>query len=235
MKTESRLSPTTPHPSPLKTIHVFDFDGTLTTCDTLLRFITFACGRRAFWWGMLLHAPLLVLMKLGLYDNGRAKERVFQHFFRGMSEAEFNDWCEWFAEAFAYILRPQGMEALRQALADDHQVVVASASIDRWVRPFFATLSPLTPHPSPLITVIGTEIEVREGRLTGRFATPNCYGEEKVHRLRQLFPELSPHQPEANLSPLTPHPSPLVIAYGDSRGDRELLQMADEAHYKPFR
>jgi phosphoserine phosphatase len=26
-----------------------------------------------------------------------------------------------------------------------------------------------------------------------------------------------------------------LVAYGDSRGDRELLAAADEAHYKPFR
>jgi len=25
-----------------------------------------------------------------------------------------------------------------------------------------------------------------------------------------------------------------VIAYGDSRGDREMLEFADEAHYKAF-
>ena len=26
-----------------------------------------------------------------------------------------------------------------------------------------------------------------------------------------------------------------VIAYGDSKGDKEMLEFADEAHYKPFR
>ena len=203
-------------------ICVFDFDGTLTTCDTLLRFIPFACGRWAFWWGMLLHAPLLVLMKLGLYDNGRAKERVFRYFFRGMKESMFNNLCDSFADANDDILRPEGIKTLRQALAEGHEVVVVSASIDRWVRPFFkSNLAPSHPRtPAPSIIIIGTQIEVRDGLLTGRFATPNCYGEEKVRRLRQLFPELSDYH---------------MIAYGDSRGDRELLQMADEVHYKPFR
>lgn len=26
-----------------------------------------------------------------------------------------------------------------------------------------------------------------------------------------------------------------LIAFGDSRGDKELLEYADEGHYKPFR
>ena len=212
-------------------ICVFDFDGTLTTCDTLLRFIPFACGRWAFWWGMLLHAPLLVLMKLGLYDNGRAKERVFRYFFRGMKESMFNNLCDSFADANDDILRPEGIKTLRQALADGHPVFVVSASIDRWVRPFFecrrcengleGDLAPSqTRTPVPSIIIIGTQIEVTDGRLTGRFATPNCYGEEKVRRLRQLFPELSDYH---------------MIAYGDSSGDRELMTLANEAHYKPFR
>jgi phosphoserine phosphatase len=107
-------------------------------------------------------------------------------------------------------------------------VVVVSASIDRWVKPFF----------EPSVIIIGTQIETRDGFLTGRFATPNCYGEEKVRRLRQLFPELA-FGGISHSSLLAPrsskNPRPLVIAYGDSRGDRELLQLADEAHYKPFR
>ena len=48
-------------------VYTFDFDGTLTTRDTLLLFIRFVCGR----WGLIgvlvRYAPLLVLMKLKLY------------------------------------------------------------------------------------------------------------------------------------------------------------------------
>ena len=66
-----------------KRIVCFDFDGTLTTRDTLLLFIRFACGRWAFFWGLLCYAPLLVLMKLRLYHNGKTKQKLFSHFFRG--------------------------------------------------------------------------------------------------------------------------------------------------------
>ena len=193
-------------------ICVFDFDGTLTTCDTLLRFIPFACGRWAFWWGMLLHAPLLVLMKLGLYDNGRAKERVFRYFFRGMKESMFNNLCDSFADANDDILRPEGIKTLRQALAEGHEVVVVSASIDRWVRPFFSNM--------PQVEVTGTQMEVRNGKLTGRFLGENCYGPQKVEKLRALLGDRSHYH---------------LTAFGDSRGDRELLAYADEQHYKPFR
>ena len=68
----------------MKQLFAFDFDGTLTTRDTLIAFIRYTCGTPRFLFGFLLHAPLLVLMKLRLYSNGKAKQRLFSWFFRGM-------------------------------------------------------------------------------------------------------------------------------------------------------
>lgn len=46
-----------------RTVAVFDFDGTLTTKDTLLEFIKFSCGTGKFYFVFLLYIPLLVLME----------------------------------------------------------------------------------------------------------------------------------------------------------------------------
>ena len=46
----------------MKKVYAFDFDGTLTTSDTLLAFIRYAKGMSAFVWGFLRYAHLLVLM-----------------------------------------------------------------------------------------------------------------------------------------------------------------------------
>lgn len=58
-------------------IYAFDFDGTLTTKDTLIEFIRFSKGRVRLFLGFLLFSPLLILMKLHLYPNWKAKQRVF--------------------------------------------------------------------------------------------------------------------------------------------------------------
>ena len=47
-----------------KKIYCFDFDGTLTTSDTLLEFIRYAKGTGRFLMVFLMYSPLLVLMKL---------------------------------------------------------------------------------------------------------------------------------------------------------------------------
>lgn len=195
----------------MKKIVAFDFDGTLTSKDTLLEFIRYAKGAKDFWLGFLQYAHLLVLMKLGLYPNWKAKQKVFAHFFEGMKLEEFNTLCQKFAASSSHLLRPHGIETVRQALNEGAEVLIVSASIDNWVKPFFENQS---------IQVLGTQIEVVDGILTGRFLTKNCYGQEKVNRILTLYP----HREDYHLT-----------AYGDSRGDKELLAFADESHYKPFR
>ena len=188
----------------MKQLFAFDFDGTLTTRDTLIAFIRYACGTSRFLLGFLLHAPLLVLMKLRLYSNGKAKQRLFAWFFRGMPLETFDTLCQSFALSHRHLLRPETVCLLQQALSEGSEVLIVSASIDNWVQPFF-----------PAVTVLGTQIEVIDGRLSGRFLTPNCYGQEKVRRILALHPDRSAYR---------------LTAYGDSRGDRELLAFADEAH-----
>lgn len=188
---------------------VYDFDGTLTKSDSLLGFIRYAGGSRAMLCGFLRHLHLLVLMKLHCYPNYKAKQQVFSYFFRGMDIRQFDGLCRRYAATHRQILRPQGVASLEQDGRAGRQVVIVSASVDNWVQPFF-----------PGVCVLGTQVEVRDGRLTGRFLTPNCYGQEKVRRLLERFPDRGQYR---------------LTAYGDSRGDREMLAFADEAHYKPFR
>ena len=193
----------------MRQIVAFDFDGTLTTKDTLIEFIRYACGTGAFVKGFLRYAHLLVLMRLGLYPNWKAKQNVFSYFFEGMKIEEFDGLCQRFAKDNQHLLRPKGIEAIQQALDKGAEVLIVSASIDNWVQPFFAE-----------VKVLGTQVEVIDGKLSGRFLTKNCYGQEKVNRILALYPNRSEYH---------------LTAYGDSRGDKELLAFADESHYKPFR
>lgn len=193
----------------MKTLYALDFDGTITNCDTLLAFIRYERGTWGLLSVMLRHLPQLILMKLHKYANERVKQQVFSHCFRGMSLSQFDTDCQQFASSHQHILRPAAIQTIQKAISEGHQVVIISASIDNWVRPFV-----------PQAEVLGTQIEVKEGKLTGRFLTPNCYGAEKVRRLRTRFPD---------------YQNAYLIAYGDSRGDYQLLASANESHYKPFR
>lgn len=205
-----------------KKVYLFDFDGTLTCADTLLEFIRYACGRRRFFIGFALFSPLLVLMKLHLYPNYRAKQRLFAWYFKGMSIDNFDLVCRRFAHHNQRLMRHKALDKLREIFHNNETLCVVSASIDNWVRPFFDNISKASRSD---FRVIGTEVEVdTDGVLTGRFRTHNCYGAEKVRRVLEAMPQLKSSRQDF-----------WVVACGDSRGDKELLEFADEAHYKPFR
>jgi len=193
----------------MRRVIVTDFDGTLTTSDTLIEFILYAKGRLKCLTGFILFSPLIVLMKMKLYPNGRVKERLFAHFFRGMRIERFESLGRDFATDSRHLLRSGGLQMVDQADNDGTEVIIVTASIRQWVQPFF-----------PRMRVLATEIEVIDGVITGRFSTPNCYGSEKVHRLRKAIVDREQCH---------------IVAYGDSSGDRAMMQYADESHYKPWR
>ena len=199
-----------------KKIYCFDFDGTLTTSDTLLEFIKYAKGTSRFLMVFLMYSPLLVLMKLHLYPNWKAKQQIFAHLFAGMRIEKFDALCRDFAEESQHLLRPKGITLMHEALVAGAQVFIVSASIDNWVRPFFDIRN------LKGVQVLGTQIEVEDGKLTGRFKSNNCYGKEKVHRIAEVLKSFKRSEYE-------------IEAFGDSRGDKEMLAFADKGHFKPFR
>lgn len=189
-----------------RVVAVFDFDGTLTTKDTLLEFIKFARGKRKFYLGFLLYSPILVLMKLHLYPNWKAKEKIFSYYFRGMNFQNFQELGKSFASVIDDIRREPVIDIMKKHIAEGHDVYVISASIEEWVKPWC--------EQNKIKEVLGTQIEVdAKGQITGKFHSKNCYGQEKVNR----FLEVEPAREEYYL-----------YAYGDSRGDRDMLALANE-------
>lgn len=191
-------------------VYAFDFDGTLTRRDTLIEFIRYACGSRRLFMGLLRFLPVLVLMKMKLYPNWKAKQRVFAWFFKGMSIADFNAHCQAFARDGKHLRRDDGFAIIRRAISEGHRVIIISASIDNWVRPFFDEFG-------EKVVVSCTKIDVRDEVVTGAFLTMNCYGAEKPKRLMGAFPLRETYR---------------TVAFGDSRGDKELLDAADTGYFR---
>ncbi len=194
-------------------LYAFDFDGTITTKDTFIAFIRFVKGDLRTFLGLLLYAPILIMMKLKLYPNWKAKQQLFTYFFKGMNMKEFKLKCNEFARHNKALIRPLALIEIQKALKEGEKVIIITASIDMWVRPFFSELD-------KNIHIVGTKIEEKEGKVTGHFVTRNCYGAEKVNRLKEIMPNRDSYE---------------LISYGDSRGDKELLEYADKGYFKPFR
>ena len=198
-------------------IHTFDFDGTLTTADTMIELIRFVRGTTGLLTGLACLSPFLILMKLGLYPNRRAKDRLLAWFFGGMSEADFNRLCNDFAQARQDLIRPQAIDMIRTLNAKGQQTVIVSASAENWV----SKMAELAFGAET--TVTGTRLEVSNGKITGHIDGANCYGAEKARRIQEYLDSLNISREQC-----------LITAYGDSRGDKEMIDYADKSYYKPF-
>ena len=196
-----------------ETIAVFDFDGTLTRKDTFLEFIKFSKGKWHFYVGFLLFSPLLVAMKLKWLPNWKTKQRLFSYFFKGVSMEQFNNLCVGFGSEIDRMLQPKALETLQSHQKNKNKIVIISASVDNWIRPWA--------EKAGVESIIATQIATdSHGLLTGEFLTKNCYGQEKVNRLLSVFPNRSDYK---------------LLAYGDSRGDKDLIEFADEGFYNIFK
>ncbi len=191
-----------------KIVAAFDFDGTITTKDTLFDFIAFYKGKAKLIGGLIVLSPVLVLYKAGLIKNSFAKQILFSWFFKGENSAVFGQKCSQYAIRISSICKPSVLDKINWHQQNGHSVLIVSASIDRWIRPWA--------HQMGIPDVLGTIPEEKEGKLTGKFRSENCYGKEKVNRLLSLFPDKESYT---------------LYAYGDSNGDKQLLELADYPHF----
>ena len=190
---------------------VFDFDGTITRKDSFRHFLQFAVRKPEYYLGLALLGPALAGYFLRLVPNDVAKQKVFAHFFGGMPAGTFRELAQEYASTrIATIVRPQAIDRIEWHRNRAHTVVVVSASLRSWLGPWCRARG---------VELVSTEVEEENDMLTGRFRTPNCYGSEKVRRLKERF----------DFSAID-----YVYAYGDSAGDRDILALADEKYFRCF-
>lgn len=185
---------------------LFDFDGTITYKDSFIDFIIYAVGYQKFFIGLFSLSHILIKYKLSVIPNWQAKEMVLKYFFRGWDISVFEDKASQYSrERLPRIIRKTSLARIDWHKSQGHQVVVVSASIDRWLKGWCEELG---------LELISTQIEVISGKITGKLLTKNCYGIEKVRRIKEKY-DLGDFEK--------------IFAYGDSSGDRAMFAVADIA------
>jgi len=190
---------------------LFDFDGTITSCDTGALF-----HRKIFGWRRVGFSALSAAIRAVHCADRRQAMKVFffSDFWRGVPRKTFAWLGEAFVEDVERCVRPGALRRLAWHRERGDHVAVVSASVREWLAPWCVLHG--------VDTLLATEMADVGGILTGRLAGKNCRGAEKVRRIRNCFGDSLP--------------SPL-FAYGDSDGDTEMLALAPELQrfFKPFR
>ena len=172
-------------------MNIFDFDKTIYRGDSSFEFLWFNLRRRpAFIVDAMRFVWSVGLYFLGLKTKLEAKEALFGYLpkIKNIDETVADFWQEKQLEKWY----------LKTQQADD---VVISASPRFLIEPFL--------HQAGVQHIITTEVDPK----TGKFLSPNCYGVEKVTRLRAEFPKKH-----------------FARAYSDSLSDLPMLRLVKQAY-----
>lgn len=190
---------------------LFDFDGTISSKDSLWDLIFFAVGWRKFGLGVIYLLPVLLKFKFGLLCNHKAKQAVIGHFFKGWQIADFDTVGIRYAdEKLPDIIKDSAIKRIQWHKRQGHTIVVVSASLENWLGPWCQQQG---------LNLIATRLQVRNKVVTGMFDGPNCSGSEKVRRIKEMY----------DLQRFC-----FIYAYGDSKGDKEMLTLATKQYYRYF-
>jgi len=188
-------------------IAAFDFDGTITRSDSLRNFILQVAGPRRFVLALLCVSPWLIGMVLGLCDRARTKARFLAMTIGGTRQSDLDQAArDYAAGKLLGLVRPDMLLRVAEHRQRGHRLVLVSASPSLYLKYWAAAAG--------FDAVLATELEFVDGCFSGRLAASNCWGPEKVRRLQQWFNGNTPQE---------------MYAYGDSRGDREMLALANHA------
>ncbi len=189
----------------MKKIYLFDFDDTIYKGDSFVHFTFFSQTFINF-----LFFWISVVIQL---SAGKSKSEIKESFFFRFKDMRVNDFkilCKnFYIKKIKKNIKESFIKYLKKIEKDD-QIVIVSASIGDYIEPFCKEQN---------IHLISTELEIRNNKLTGIFKTPNCKGTEKVNRIKSRF----------NLSNYNE-----IIAFGNSNGDKQMLELATKKYFKYF-
>lgn len=194
-------------------IAAFDFDGTLTYRDSFLQFLLYTFGWRHVIWNVIPILPKLFGYLLGIVSRKGAKEALISQFLQGRTEQSARQLGIAFArEQLPSQIRPEALQRLLWHQNAGHTCIIVSASLDIWLVPWA--------EENGIERVLSSRLAVNEeGCITGKLLGKNCRRQEKVKRIEEEFGPLGQYT---------------LYAYGDTKGDKEMLESADYSYYRIF-
>ncbi|KGM52342.1 hydrolase [Lysobacter concretionis Ko07 = DSM 16239] len=188
---------------------LFDFDGTITTHETMPEFLCRSISRRRLFMGWLLLAPLMLGYKWQLIAGTLVRRAIVRVGYSGVAASAVVTSGRDFAESYLpNVLRPEAMQRIAWHVVQGHKVVVVSGGLDVYLAPWCEAHG---------LELLCSSLQRRNGVLTGYYEGQQCVLAEKARRVRERY----------DLQAFTE-----VYAYGDTFEDRDLLGIATRKYYQ---
>jgi len=195
------------------TLVIFDFDGTITTEDTINHFCAFHAGKLRVIMFFITQAYSVLKYMIGTCTNARIKSMILNAFFGGMPYAEFVNIAERYADmALPFIENGACIKKIEWHKSQKHRIAIVSASPKEWIIPWAKKYG--------IEDIIASEMEIIDDIVTGNISEEdNCYGANKLAFLRKKISNFADYY---------------IYSYADSRSDAAILSIADKAFYRRF-
>ncbi len=190
-----------------KKIAAFDVDGTLTFTDSFMLFLRFLTSKWDFIAKLIELTPFFILYILKIKSRDEVKNHILAKFLRGMDKETYQKKCQEFAKIYPKIMRHDALLAIERHKAAGHELALVSASLEDYLNYFAKSLE--------IKHVLATKMDFENNVLSGKMAGRNCRAQEKLNRIHEYFGDIE-----------------IIAAYGDSRGDKEMIDAAHEKNYR---
>ena len=171
----------------INTMALFDLDGTLCYGRIWEGFFRYYLMRKkkrlwilTFW---VTHSALWLLSGCKLMSGEKYRTKWIEDLgglFRGASREEILEAFQWMADNYVFkSLRSDVVQILNQHKQSEHIVAIVSAT--------FSELLEVVGQRLGVPNVIGTKLEVVNGKCTGRIVKPLCFGENKANLLKEFI------------------------------------------------
>lgn len=188
---------------------LFDFDGTITTRDMYVDFVSAAVPRHRLMVGKCALAPVVLGYKAGLVPVSMIRACVAWTAFRGMrADCAYQAGIAFARDVLPGVVRQQALARIGWHRARGDTVCVVSGNFDFHLAPWTAAHG---------LELICSRLQTHNGVLTGHYEGAQCVGEEKARRSRERFDTTRFER---------------VHAYGDTHEDRAMLALADVRTYQ---
>ena len=189
-------------------IVIFDFDNTLINGDSILIAAWFASNKFNIFFRFIKIIPYFLLFKCSIINPKRFKE-IFLENFKICDYFNRKDTLN-YLKKIKKIINIKALKRLKRHKINNEKIILCSASPFILVNEIASYLK---------VDLICTELYEKNNNYYPKIKGNNCNGYEKVVRLKKYLGEID------NFS---------LEVYGDSLGDKELLDLAEIPHYRSF-
>lgn len=191
-------------------LYLFDFDGTISNSDSMFAFLKTIYSLPIYYLLLIKAIPIFIKYKCKIINKHEFKESFLLIFLSRFDKPILEKYANKFAENYNKNLKKSALKFINNLKKDKrNEITIVSASLDIWIKPIAKKIG---------INYISTESNFADTLFSG-IKGENCWGKNKVLRIKNVY-RIQDFED--------------IYAYGDSRGDIEMLKFANHSEYKFF-